>query len=354
MKRRTFLKAVGGAMGAGTLVAPSDARAQAVPATVADETTGAMPRRTLGRTGEKVSVIGFPGLSLVHYDQDRCTQGIHDALARGVNYFDVAPAYGNGDAEIKMGIGLEGVDRDSYFLACKTKMRDKEGAREELDRSLDRLKTDRFDLYQMHCLRQPEEVKQALGPGGAMETFLEAKKEGKVRFLGFSAHTTKAALAAMNHFRFDTVMFPINFVEYFTLGFGKPVMELAAEQGAAVVAIKPMCRGAWPEGMERTRRWWYRPVEDEKEIDLAVRFTLSQKSVVAGFPPAFLDLADKAIAAGHSYRPVTDEEIETLRELAATCHSIFRREEEQVAASGSRHVPLYPESPHEPCPCARV
>jgi predicted aldo/keto reductase-like oxidoreductase len=309
-----------------------------------------MPRRVLGRTGMRASIVGFPGLALVHYDQERCTSGIHDAFEKGINYFDVAPAYGNGDAEIKMGIGLQGIDRSDYYLACKTKMRDKDGAQEELERSLQRLKTEYFDVYQLHCLKTPEEVRQALGPDGAMETILKAKEQGKVRHIGFSAHTTKGALEAMRGFCFDTVMFPINFVEFFTLGFGKPVLELANQQGAAVLAIKPLCRGAWPEGMERTRRWWYRPVEDPQEVNLALRFTLSQKGVALGVPPAFLDLAEKAIEVGRSYQPITDAEFERVRNLAGTCQSIFRREEEQVAHAGPRHEVVYPDSPHECCP----
>jgi len=306
-----------------------------------------LPRRALGRTGERISIVGFPGLSLIHGEQAECTTAIQGAFDRGVNYFDVAPAYGKGDAEIKMGAGLQGIDRSQYFLSCKTKVRDKAGAREELERSLQRLKTDHFDLYQFHCLKTPEEVQQALGPGGAMETILEAKKEGKVRFVGFSAHTTKAAVKALNEFDFDTAMFPISFVEYFILGFGKPVLELARQRGAAVLAIKPMCRGAWPEGVERTRRWWYRPVEDDDEISLALRFTLSLEPVVAGIPPAFLDLLSKAIDAGRAYKPITAEETEQLRQVAQTCVSIFRREEERVAYGSTQHGPAYPDSPHE-------
>ncbi len=351
MKRRSFLMGVGGAVAGGALGAQSVSGQQPALQT-AEKSAAVMPRRVLGRTGRKVSIIGFPGLSLVHYDQERCTAGIHDAVRRGVNYFDVAPAYGKGDAEIKMGIGLQGVDRSSIFLACKTKMRDKKGAREELEQSLGRLKTEYFDLYQLHALRQPAEVKQALGPGGAIETFLEAKKEGKVRHFGFSAHTTKAALEAMNGFRFDTVMFPINFIELFQMGFGKPILALAGEQGAAVLAIKPMCRGAWPEGVQRTRRWWYRPVEDDRETNLAVRFTLSQDNVKVGFPPGFLDLAEKAFEVGRSYQPITADETEELRELAQTCLSIFRREEEQVARAAPPRRPIYPGSPHECCPGA--
>jgi predicted aldo/keto reductase-like oxidoreductase len=348
MKRRSFLKAVSGTVSGTVLSVPSVLRAQQTAAEAAEVKVDGMPRRVLGRTGMNVSVVGFPGLALVHEDQQGSTAALHAAFRRGVNYFDVAPAYG--DAEVKMGIGLQGIDRSDYFLACKTKMRDKQGARKELERSLDRLKTDFFDVYQLHCLKTPEEVQQALGPGGAMETFLEARHEGKVRHLGFSAHTTKGALEAMKGFRFDTVMFPINFVEFFQFGFGKPVLALAVEQGAGVLAIKPMCRGAWPEGAEKTRRWWYRPVEDEEEIDLALRFTLSQRGVVAGMPPAFVDLAEKAIETGRSYTPIAEAETAKLRTLALTCHSIFRREEEQVACAAPAREAAYPDSPHACCP----
>jgi predicted aldo/keto reductase-like oxidoreductase len=302
----------------------------------------------LGRTGEEISIVGFPGLSLMHAEQEECTEAIHSAFDRGVNYFDVAPAYGrDGICEVRMGVGLQGIDRSKYFLSCKTKRRDGEGCREELERSLKRLKTDHFDLYQLHCLKTPEEVQTALAPGGAMETILKAQEEGKVRFIGFSAHTTKGAVTALNGFKFDTVMFPISFVEYFIMGFGKPVLELAKQREAAVLAIKPMCRGAWPKDMERTRRWWYRPVEDDKEIGLALRFTLSLEPVVTGIPPAWLDLASKAIEAVRTYTPITDAEREQLRQTAQTCESIFRREEEQVAYGCDRHGPVYPDSPHE-------
>ena len=348
MKRRSFLKTVGSVAG-GCLVGTSvSSCASGADSSGETKTTGALPRRVLGRTGRRVSIVGFPGLALTRYDQSRGTAAIHDAFERGVNYFDVAPAYGRGDAEVKMGIGLQGIDRSRIFLACKTKMRDKEGALKELETSLKRLKTDHFDLYQMHHIITPDEVRKALGPGGAIETFLEAKEQGKIRHFGFSAHTTKGALTAMKGFRFDTVMFPINFIEYFQMGFGKPILELAKKQGAAVLAIKPMCGGSWAEGAERTRRLWYRPLEDRADIDLALRFTLSQKPVAAGIPPSLLDLLDKAIPVGRSYRPITKAETQKLRELAKTRLSLFREQEEAVA-SGRPWRPLYPDSPHECC-----
>lgn len=342
MKRRSFLTALSGAAGAGTLAVRRVLSGQK---TVAEQ----VPRRALGRTGEKLSVVGFPGLALIHHDQQESTEGLHEAFDRGVNYFDVAPAYGKGDCEIKMGIGLQGLNRDDYFLACKTKMRDKEGAREELERSLQRLKTDHFDLYQLHCLKTPEEVQKALGPGGAMETILKAKEEGKIRHIGFSAHTTKGALAAMNAFRFDTVMFPISFVEYYLLGFGKPILELAAEQGAAVLAMKALCRGAWPKDMERTRKWWYRPVEEQEEVAMAMRFVLSHEAVTAGIPPSFLDILDKAIIGSRDPRPITKDELAELERRAQSCVSIFKREEDRVACADRWDGPAYPDSPHECC-----
>jgi len=350
MERRSFLKVVGGLTGSLALGVQPTLSAEKSSSKREVEKVAGLPRRVLGRTGEKVSVVGFPGLALRHYEQGRCNEGIIDAFGKGVNYYDVAPAYGtDGECEIKMGIGLQYLDRDKIFLACKTKMRDKEGALKELDRSLKRLKTDHFDLYQLHHIRTPEEVKQALGPGGAMETILKAKEQGKIRYIGFSAHTTKGALEAMNGFRFDTVMFPINFVEMFKRDFGKAVLELANKQGAAVLAIKPMSKGPWPQGAERTRQWWYRATETQQETNAAMRYTLSQKQVVAGIPPSFLDLLDLAIEAGKTYQPITDAETQKLKETAQTCLSLFQREDERVARGESLHKPIYHDCPYECC-----
>lgn len=158
----------------------------------------------------------------------------------------------------------------------------------------------------------------------------------------------------MKGFYFDTVMFPINFVEFFKMDFGKTVLELADKQGAAVLAIKPMSTGLWPKDAVKTRKWWYRTTETQEEVDLAMRFTLSQKPVAAGIPPSFLDLLNKAIVAGRSYRPITKAETQKLQERTKTCESVFRREEEQVAHGGLIHEPVYPDSPHECCSCAYV
>lgn len=316
MKRRSFLKIAGG--GAASFAAG------VIPALRA-ASAGGIPRRPLGRTGVDVPIIGIPGLGLIHDEQSACTELIRSGIDAGVTYLDNAPAYGKGDAEIKMGIGLQGIPRDSYFLACKTKMRDAAGCTEELHRSLERHKTDHFDLYQLHCLMTADEVKQALGPGGAMEVILKAKEQGKIRHIGFSAHTTVAAIAAMKEFRFDTVMFPISYVEYFKIGFGKEVLALAQEQGAAVLAIKPLAGGAWAPDAKRTRKWWYRPIDDPTEASMALRFTLSQPSIASGIPPAWPDIFRQAIGIARAYTPITPEETSRLEQMAAAGFSVFEK-----------------------------
>jgi len=334
MRRRSFLKSVGGAAG---LALGGDAAMAAQAAPAPEERVGGLPRRALGRSDAKLSVVGFPGLALIHYDQKASTAGLRAAVDRGANYFDVAPAYGKGECETKMGIGLEGVARDRYFLSCKTKKRDKASARQELEQSLKLLKTDHFDLYQLHHLRWRDEVEQAFGPGGAIETLIEARKQGLVKYLGFSAHTTKAALLAMKAFRFDTVMFPIDFVELMHFGFGKPVLELAREQGVSVLAIKAMSFGAWPKGAQRTRKWWYRSAETPEEVSLAVRYALSQPNVISIIPPSFIDLYEKAIeAAKGGLAPLTADETKRLDDIAQRSGSIFQHDEKQAGCAPHR------------------
>jgi predicted aldo/keto reductase-like oxidoreductase len=301
----------------------------------------------LGRTGQKLSVVGFPGLALIHYEQEKCTTALRNAFERGLNYFDVAPAYGKGECETKMGVGLQGLDRGKYFLACKTKRRDKAGAQQELEQSLKLLKTDHFDLYQLHHLVRPADAKEALGPGGAMEAILSAREQGKIKWIGFSAHTTKAALEAMKGFKFDTVMFPINFVEYYTRGFGKEVLALAQEQGAAVLAIKPLSWGTWPKDAKKDRQWWYRTVEEPGDIELAMRFALSQPGVAAGIPPSFADLLSRTIEAAKAFQLLDEAATAKLKQMAENRESLFLREEQQVALNLPHWNAVYPDSPHE-------
>ena len=175
-----------------------------------------------------------------------------------------------------------------------------------------------------------------------MDTVLKAREQGKIKYIGFSAHTTKAALEALQGFKFYTVMFPINFVEYFNRGFGKDVMALANQQGAGIVAIKPMSFGAWAANEKKIHNWWYRSTETANHVALAWRFTLSQPGVAAGIPPSFLDLVDKAIQAGKTLRPISTEELADLEEMAKGRGSIFEKEEQSVAMEWHEGDTVYP------------
>ncbi len=341
MKRRTFLKTVGATAGGVALgVRPSFADPAAPDRKLIPHASG-LPRRILGRTGRAVSIIGYPGLALSKVAQPAATAALRAGFDQGVNYFDVAPAYG--DAEIKMGIAIADgkIPRDQFFLASKTKVRDAAGARAELERSLQRLKTDHFDLYQLHVMSTKAELDQVCAAGGALETLVKAREEGKVRALGFSAHTKEAALALMRRFKFETVMFPVNFIDHYTNQFDPLVLALAKADGLAVQAIKPISAGAWKRGEQKTRNnWWYKVLEEQSEIDQAIRFSLSLDPVVTVLPTSFVDLVEKSILAGKKFRPATPADLDGMRLMAEKYTPLFPRNPSWVTTPGP-HTEYY-------------
>jgi len=281
----------------------------------------ALPKRLLGRTGEKLSIIGLGGLVLAEETQETADQIVREAIDHGINYFDVAPSYGN--AEDRMGPALRSFRKD-VFLACKTLKRDKEGAAEELHQSLQKLQTGHFDLYQLHALSNTEEIEQALAPNGAMETFVQAKKEGKIRFLGFSAHSVEAALLAMKQFEFDTILLPVNFACFLKGNFGPQVVVLAKEKNMGILALKALARQRWPDETQR-KDWpkcWYQPILDPEEAALSFRFTLSQP-ITAAVPPGDKRLFKKALELAHGFEPLGSEEEARLRQLAGNLRPLF-------------------------------
>ena len=281
-----------------------------------------MERRDLGRTGEQLSLLGLGGIVVSKLPQQEADRIVAGAVDRGVNYFDVGPSYG--DAEERLGPALEPY-RENVFLACKTGERDREGSARELEQSLRRLRTDHVDVYQLHGLMDLEDVEKVFAPGGAMETFEAAKKEGKARFLGFSAHSSEAALEALNRYSFDSVLFPFNFACWFG-GFGPEVMEAAKSRGAGRLALKSVARTFWPEGQRKLEKCWYEPYEDRDQASLAFRWTLSQDITAAVSPghdglwPIMMDIAD-------DYRPITPQEEQRLREMASGLTPIFPQDD---------------------------
>ncbi|KPJ55575.1 MAG: oxidoreductase, partial [Planctomycetes bacterium DG_58] len=201
-----------------------------------------MEKRVLGGTGEELSVVGFGGIVAMNETQEDVDHYVAEAIDRGVNYFDVAPTYG--DAEERLGPALEPY-RGKVFLACKTGERSASGAKHSLEASLKRLRTDHVDLYQHHGVTSMSEVDRILSPGGALEAFVEARDKGLVRFLGFSAHSEDAACTLLDPFEFDAVTFPINFAAWLKGNFGPRVAEAAAEKGVGFLALKALARCQW-------------------------------------------------------------------------------------------------------------
>jgi len=274
----------------------------------------------------KLSVIGFGGMAIDKLEQERVNRMVAESVERGVNYFDVAPTYGN--AEQLLGPALEPYRRD-IFLAEKTRQRSKEGAEEEFNQTLEHLKTDYLDLYQLHAIYDVDrDVKAAFGEGGVMEFIREAKKDGRIRHVGFSAHSTAAALAALDLYEFDSLLFPVNFAAFYKEEFGPRVLQKAKEKGASVMALKSLVRQKWPKGAPERKEWsrlWYQPTAERDQADLALRWSLDQPMVVAALPPGDPRMYEMAVDLAMRTKPVSTEETQTLKDLAGKMEPLFPR-----------------------------
>lgn len=281
-----------------------------------------IPKRPYGKKGDQVSILGLGGIVLARLPQREADAIAREAFERGVNYFDVAPTYW--DAEERMGPAIKPF-RDKLFLACKTARRDAKGAQEELEASLRKLQTDYFDLYQLHALSNMEELEQCFAPGGAMEVFLKAREQGKVRYIGFSAHSEEVALEALQRFPFDSVLFPFNFVTLFRGNFGWELLREAPKRGATLLALKAMARTHWQEGAKRLEKCWYEPITDPKMAELAFRYTLSLPHVAAAIPPGDENLFRMALPFAERFRKITAREQRLLQAEAEKLAPIFSR-----------------------------
>jgi predicted aldo/keto reductase-like oxidoreductase len=249
---------------------------------------------------------------------------VAEAFGHGVNYFDVAPSYGN--AIERLGPALKPY-RDRVFLACKTMARDAAGAEKELNQSLGSMQTDHFDLYQLHALSSVDEVDKALGPGGALEAVIKAREAGKVRHIGFSAHSEEAAISAMDRFHFDTILFPFNFASWYHGQFGPAVYRRASDKGMGLLALKSMAHQPWGSQGAAGTPWnkcWYQPLDNPEKAGLALRFTLGLP-VTAAIPPGHWPLFKMALdfASSGPVERLRGDERESLREFGETSKPLF-------------------------------
>lgn len=312
MERRDFLKqsAFTAAAAAGTKFASAASPDKQI------------ARRSLGKTGENLSIIGFGGIVVMNEDAAASKNIVAEAVDRGVNYFDVAPSYGN--AQERLGTALAPYRKDC-FLACKTDGRMKDDSRQDLENSLRLLKTDHVDLYQFHALTKMTDLDKVLGPGGAIETMEAAKKEGKIRYIGFSVHSAETALAALDRYPFDTVLFPVNFVLFSQANFGPHILKRAQEKGTGVLALKAMAKTVWSADQKENHpepKCWYQPAVYPQQASLGLRWTLGHP-VTAALPPGDEKYFRLAMDVAQHYQPLEQHEELALLDQAKGVEPIF-------------------------------
>lgn len=282
-----------------------------------------MEKRVLGKTGAMLSVIGFGGIVVRDATPEEAAASVKRAIDAGVNYFDVAPSYG--DAEIKLGPALEPY-RANVFLSEKTNKRTRDEARAELEESLKHLRTDYFDLYQHHAVTNLEQVETIMGKGGAMETFLEAKAEGKIRHLGFSAHSVEAAMALMEAYDFDSIMFPVNLATWYSGNFGPQVLAMAQQKNMGIIALKAMAKSRWPQDAPDRSLYpkaWYEPLTSKDDILMGLRFALSHP-ITTAIPPGEEKLFNMALKLHNKAEPLTTDETESIKQRVGAWEPMFR------------------------------
>lgn len=243
-----------------------------------------IPKQDFGRTGHKSARVIFGSYALSKAAQAEADETLELLLAYGVNHIDTAPMYGNAEKRIGPWMAQH---RDDFFLATKSRKRTYQGARGDLERSLERLRVDHVDLWQMHGLTNPAGWEKAMGSGGALEAFIEARDQGLVRFLGVTGHGSKVPAMhkqSLERFDFDSVLLPYNYPvmqnRRYAGGF-EEMVELCCERDVAVQTIKSIARRPWGKRPKTYNTYFYEPLETQDAIDRSVHWVL-------GLPDSFL------------------------------------------------------------------
>jgi predicted aldo/keto reductase-like oxidoreductase len=303
MKRREFLQ-----VGLGTVSATI----------LRSQTRDEMIYRTLGKTGERVSAIGLGGAHISRAsDEQDAVRLIRTAIDRGITFMDNCWDYSNGKSELWMGQALRDGYRKKVFLMTKFDGRTKESATKQVEESLQRLQTDVIDLMQFHENIRMEDPDRFFAQGGALEALLEAKKAGKIRYIGFTGHKDPAVhlrmldLAAQNKFHFDAAQMPLNVLDASFRSFAQQVVPKLVEQGIAVLGMKPMAFGAIPRNKIATG------IE-------CLHYALSLPTSVVITGCDSLERVDQACEAARRFQPLTSQQMAALvsrtREAALTGH----------------------------------
>ena len=281
-------------------------------------------RRPFGRTGHASSVTLFGGAALARATQAEADRALEVLLRHGVNHLDTAARYG--DSELRIGAWMPR-HRADFFLATKTGSRTAREARDDIHRSLERLRVDRVDLIQLHSLAHPDDWEQAMGTGGALEACVRAREEGLVRFIGVTGHGwTIAAMhrRSLARFDFDSVLLPYNFFMAQDARYRpafEDVLAVCRERNVAVQVIKSIARGPWAT-TERTHTTWYQPLEGQEDIDRAVHWALAIPGIHLN-TVGDLTLLPKVLAAAERYERRPSDDAMTAMQKAERMTSLF-------------------------------
>ena len=240
-----------------------------------------IPKAPFGRTGHMSTRVIFGAAALGRVTQEEADRTLDVLLQYGINHIDTAASYG--EAEDRIGPWMPRY-RKEFFLATKTNERTYEKAKEQIHRSLERMRVDSVDLIQLHALIDPGEWKVAMGPGGALEAVIEAREQGLTRFIGVTGHeVTIPAMhqLSLNRFDFDSILLPYNYLmmknPLYVAGF-EAVEKICKQRNVAIQTIKSLARAPWGD-RPRARACWYEPWEEQADIDLAVGYVLSRPGI---------------------------------------------------------------------------
>jgi aryl-alcohol dehydrogenase-like predicted oxidoreductase len=272
-----------------------------------------MLTRRFGRTNHMSTVAIFGGFALSQATQVEADRTMELVIESGINHIDIAPSYGH--AEERLGPWMPR-ERQHFFLGCKTTERTYTGAADECKRSLERLQTEYFDLYQIHAITTFAELDLVTRPGGALEALIEARKSGLTRFIGITGHgvlAPKIFQEALQRFDFDSVLFPLNFIQYADAEYrrqAQALIQLCRHQDVGSMIIKSITRGPWGDQPQQYITW-YKPFTDPEHIQSAVDFALSQDITgicTVGDP----DLFPSVVRACQNFTPMEVNQQEAL------------------------------------------
>jgi aryl-alcohol dehydrogenase-like predicted oxidoreductase len=268
-----------------------------------------------------LSKVAFGGVIVSNENQTDANNYVAEAIDAGVNYFDVAPTYS--DAEERLGPALLGKRKD-IFLACKTEDRTRKGSQALLEKSLKNLKTDYFDLYQLHAVYNLADVEKTFGPNGSFETYVKAKEQGYIKHIGFSAHSTEAALALMEYYDFDSIMFPFNFVSLIKNDYGSFVLKKALEKKMGIIGIKSMVLSNHQESDAIDYpKAWYHPIDNFELASKAVKYSFS-RGVDVIIPPGNIHQFRWAVDIMKQFEiPLSENDLEELVSIANATVPLF-------------------------------